>query len=231
LASSSGGQSVEQAQQQLQEQQAAAAVAYFHVLLNRLPLRHAELLSWDAMLCVAAGVVSFSRLGALDDMNVDLTEQLLQAKQKQQQQQQAAAAAAAASQSASAPSSSKQQQPAQQQQQPRQRGAAAVASPSYQYKDLPSKNEARRYACGWYVAAAELDCAGHVICIVEGAAAVACSCVQVELAATAAEQQPKLRAVSTLAGYPLGFHQMTKLNCLQCSMVNAMSLGATVFTC
>jgi predicted lipid-binding transport protein (Tim44 family) len=110
-------------------------------------------------LCAAAGVVSFSRLGALDDMNVDLTEQLLKAKQQQQQQ---AAAAAAASQTASAPSSSKQQQSAQQQQ-PRQRSAAAAASPSYQYKDLPSKNEARRYACAWYVAAAELDSAGHVI--------------------------------------------------------------------
>jgi hypothetical protein len=31
-----------------------------------------------------------------------------------------------------------------QQQQPRQRSAAAAASPSYMYKDLPSKNEARR---------------------------------------------------------------------------------------
>jgi hypothetical protein len=92
----------------------------------------------------AAGVVSFSRLGSLDDMNVDLTEQLLKAKQKQRQQQQAAAAA-----SSSSSSSSKQQ--AVQQQQPRQRSAAAAASPSYQYKDLPSKNEARRCAlsCCW----------------------------------------------------------------------------------
>lgn len=88
------------------------------------------------------GVVSFSRLGTLDDMNVDLTEQLLKAKQKQQQQQAAAAAAAAAAPSTT---SSSKQQPAKQQQQPRQRSGAAAASPSYQFKDLPSKNEARRF--------------------------------------------------------------------------------------
>ncbi|KAF6259330.1 hypothetical protein COO60DRAFT_1014853 [Scenedesmus sp. NREL 46B-D3] len=75
-------------------------------------------------------------------MNVDLTEQLLKAKQKQQQQQRAAAASA--SSNAATQSTSRRQQPVQQQQ-PRQRSAAAGASPSYQYKDLPSKNEARRF--------------------------------------------------------------------------------------
>jgi hypothetical protein len=171
----------------------------------------------------AVGVVSFSRLGALDDMNVDLTEQLLKAKQKQQQQQAAAAAAAA-----SAPSSSKQQpkqQPAQQQQ-PRQRSAAAAASPSYQYKDLPSKNEARRYACG-YVDAAIIDTAGHVTCI--GGAASAVACFRVELAVCpAAEQPPELMAY---AAQPTPANACTERGSTTAPTAACVKLGAWMLPC
>lgn len=85
------------------------------------------------------GVVSFSRLGALDDLSVDLSEQLRLAKEKADQQQKAAAAATAAAPVAAQRTGSQQQY---QQQQPKR--TAQGASPSYMYKDLPTKNEARR---------------------------------------------------------------------------------------
>lgn len=88
-----------------------------------------------------AGVVSFSRLGALDDLSIDLTEQLRAARQRNKQGSESVASAGPAP-SPAATSSSQGSSPTQQrpQRQPR-----AAASPSYQYKDLPTKNEARRW--------------------------------------------------------------------------------------
>jgi hypothetical protein len=94
--------------------------------------------------------VSFSRLGQLDDVNVDLSEALLQAQQRkeqqqlqQQQRQQAAASASPASSSSAAARPRRQQQPLASASPAAP--AAPSSSPSYQFKDLPTKNEARRF--------------------------------------------------------------------------------------
>eukprot|EP00879_Flechtneria_rotunda_P012121 GHRR01012658.1.p1 GENE.GHRR01012658.1~~GHRR01012658.1.p1 ORF type:complete len:362 (+),score=154.95 GHRR01012658.1:620-1705(+) len=97
------------------------------------------------------GVVSFSRLGALDDLNVDLTQQLIEARERQQQLQAKAAATPAPTSSRQQPaasissSSSSIGQHRVRQQQVRQQPRRAATSPSYQYKDLPTRVEARRF--------------------------------------------------------------------------------------
>jgi hypothetical protein len=124
-----------------------------------------------AVMC--AGVVSFSRLGALDDLNVDLSQELIKAKKRKQEEdhkRQAAAAAAAAAapqqQPGASSSSSSVRQPA------RPARQAAARSPSYEYKDLPTKNEARRWA-----AVLLSPGAGPVISIPDSSAHVCCEVV------------------------------------------------------
>ena len=101
-----------------------------------------------------AGVVSLSRLSALDDVNVDLTEQLLAAKRRDEERRKAREERErrARAEAAAAGGSGEQQQSQQQQRQPQQPrpgsavNASAGASPSFRYKDLPSRGEARRFA-------------------------------------------------------------------------------------
>ncbi|KAF8065922.1 CGL160 [Scenedesmus sp. PABB004] len=97
------------------------------------------------------GVVSFARLGALDDITTDLSAQLRAAKEKRAREAAAAAAAAAATAAAAGGDGRPQQAAVPQAAAPQaaapqaraRRGAGS--SPSYQYKDLPTKNEARRF--------------------------------------------------------------------------------------
>ncbi|GBF98334.1 hypothetical protein Rsub_11228 [Raphidocelis subcapitata] len=95
-----------------------------------------------------AGVVSISRLSALDDMSVDLTEQLLKAKQRDEERRRKAEAAAAARAAAGDGDDGQQQQQQRPQvaaARPRRSGGGAGASPSYQYKDPLSRGEIRRF--------------------------------------------------------------------------------------
>ncbi len=100
------------------------------------------------------GVVSFSRLAQLDDMSIDLTEQLLRKNREN---------AASSSSSSSASSSMTDAQgraastarPLRKQKpqnplalppsRPARQRAAAAASPSYEYKDLPTRGETKRF--------------------------------------------------------------------------------------